>query len=55
MEHFIEECEITKDWFKGIGKNKDEILEKVWSEELGDSKGRAIIKAIMERKRESNK
>jgi len=37
-----EECEITKDWFKGIGKDKDEILEKIWSEELGDCKDRVL-------------
>jgi len=44
MEHFIEKCEVTKNWFIGIGKVKDEILEELWGKELGDSKGRVLKK-----------
>jgi len=29
MEHFIEECEMTKDWFTEIEKDKEEILKKL--------------------------
>jgi len=29
MEHFIEECEYTKNWFIEIGKDKKEIIESI--------------------------
>jgi len=51
MVHFIEECEVTKDWFIGLGKDKEEILEKVWDEELGDSKGRVLRKLWKEKEK----
>jgi len=52
---FIEEYEVTKYWFIGLGKDKNEILEKVWDEKLSDSKGKVLRKLWKERKRESNK
>jgi len=51
MEHFIEDCEIIKDWFIEIGKNKEEILEKLWDKELDGSKGRVLRKLWKEKKR----
>lgn len=30
MRHFIEKGEITKEWFKDLGKGEKEKLNKVW-------------------------
>jgi len=53
MEHFIEECEYTKDWFIEIGKDKKEIIENLWSEQLDGNKGR-ILKKLWEEKEKIN-
>jgi len=42
--HYIEDCEITVDWFRGLGKNKKEIWEMMWSEDLDEEKGETLVK-----------
>jgi len=44
IEHYITECQKTKDWFTELGKDKDKILEKMWDEDLDDNKGRVFKK-----------
>jgi len=53
MEHFIEECEFTKDWF--IGKDTKEIMEKLWGEKLDGSKGRMLRKLWKEKEKVTSK
>jgi len=55
MEHFVEECEFTKEWFIELGKDKDEILKKLWDEELNNSKGRILRKLWKEKERITNR
>lgn len=33
VSHFIEECEITRNWFKNLEKNKEEKLNRIWNDE----------------------
>jgi len=49
MEHFIEECEYTKDWFIDLGKDKKEIMKNLWSEQLDRNKGRILRKLLKEK------
>jgi len=42
--HYIEEYEETVDWFRGVGRNKKEIWEKVWNEDLDERKGELLVK-----------
>jgi len=49
MEHYITECQKTKDWFTELGKDKDKILEEIWDEDLDDSKGRVLKKLWKEK------
>jgi len=34
----IKDCEVTVDWFRGLGRNKEKIWEKIWSEDLDEEK-----------------
>jgi len=58
--HYVEGCEETAKWFRGLGRNKEEIWDKVWSEDLDERKGELLVKIWKEkekirRKRESEK
>jgi len=58
--HYIEECEETAEWFRSLGRNKEEIWEKVWSEDLDERKGEILVKIWkaseeIERRKESEK
>jgi len=55
IEHFIEECEFTKDWFIELGKNKKEIIENLWSEQLDGNKGKILRKLWKEKERITNR
>jgi len=49
MEHFIEECEYTKEWFLELGKDKEDIMKKLWNEHLDENKGR-ILRRLWKKK-----
>lgn len=54
-EHYIGECEVAKEWFDGLGKNRMEKEKGLWNEEL-DVKTRYIIRkfwkeAVREKKK----
>lgn len=36
LEHYIEECEWTKEWFIGIGENKEDIKVWICNDRLGE-------------------
>jgi len=55
MEHFIEKCEYTKDWFIEIGKDKKEIVKNLWSEQLDGNKGRILKKLWKEKEKINNR
>jgi len=44
LEHFVEDCEETKEWFKELGENREEIWKRIWSEELDDKKGEILVR-----------
>jgi len=48
LKHYIEECREIKDWFK-IGKRKEDIWKRIWSEDLDEKKGE-ILKRIWKTK-----
>jgi len=35
----IEECREIKDWFSILGGNKEEVWDRIWSEDLDERKG----------------
>jgi len=38
MKHYIEKCREIKNWFNVIGENKEDIWERIWSEDLDEKK-----------------
>lgn len=34
VNHYIKECELTKDQFKDLGKNCNEMEDRIWSDEI---------------------
>jgi len=38
MEHYVEECPKIYNWFRELGKDKEKIWKKLWSEELDSVK-----------------
>ena len=57
MEHHMEECpwfkQLGSSWFKKLGKDKEKIWKKLWSEELNSVK--VVDKLEKERKKEISK
>lgn len=51
MEHYIGECEVTKDWFKDLGNNKKEREKRIWEEDLNDVKAEILKKLWKEKER----
>lgn len=49
LVHFIEECEISKVWFRDLGKNRSERLERIGNNELDERKERALRKFCREK------
>jgi len=39
IKDLVLECKKTKDWFIELGKDKDKIIERIWDEDLENSKG----------------
>jgi len=44
MEHFLGECVETREWFNRLGENREAIDKRIWSEDLDEEKGEALIK-----------
>jgi len=44
VEHYVRECRITKEWFMELGKNKEEIIKRIYSENLEGNKGKMLRK-----------
>jgi len=51
----MEECPKVCNWFKELGKDKEEIWKKLWSEELDSIKCKVLGKLERERKKEIRK
>jgi len=51
MEHYMEECSKVCSWFRELGKDKEEIWKKLWSEELDSIKCKVLGKLEKEKKR----
>ncbi|KMQ97412.1 hypothetical protein RF55_2255 [Lasius niger] len=44
INHYVKECDATKDWFSELGKNYKDIEERIWSDEIDNTKGRILRK-----------
>jgi len=47
MEHYMEDYEKIKDWFRGLGNSKEsskERWDRIWSEDLDKEKGEVLVK-----------
>lgn len=44
MNHYVEKCYRVKDWFMELGRNKKEMWERVWNDELDKVKGNVLTK-----------
>jgi len=44
VEHYVGECRVTIEWFMVLGKNKEEIIKKIYSVDLERSKGKVLRK-----------
>jgi len=55
MKHYVEECPKVCTWFKELGKDKEEIWKKLWSEELESVKCKVLDKLERERRKEIRK
>lgn len=49
LDHYIENCEITRDWFVEMGYNKEEIKEWICNDRL-DEKKEKILRRIWKTK-----
>lgn len=54
LEHFVKECEITKEWFKEIGENEEERMKRIWNDDL-DGKKIYVLKKIWFKKGEEKR
>jgi len=36
--HYIENCKVMVDWFRKLGRNKEQIWKKIWSKDLNEGK-----------------
>ncbi|XP_029676802.1 uncharacterized protein LOC115243745 [Formica exsecta] len=49
INHYFKDCDVTKSWFIEIGKNENEVEEKLWNDVLDDAKGRLLRKIWKEK------
>lgn len=54
-EHFLKECNTTKDWFWKLGRNMEERMNRIWNEELDSVKERIIRNFCKEKNKERNR
>jgi len=44
MDHYVEDCRMTKEWFRRLGNNNKEIWDRIWSEDLDEEKGEVLVR-----------
>jgi len=44
MEHYVEDCRMTKEWFRGLRNSIKEIWDRIWSEDLDEEKGEVLVR-----------
>lgn len=54
LEHFIEECNNTKEWFNELGSNRRERVKRIWEDNLNKEKA-GIFKKLWKKKERSKK
>ncbi|EFN80970.1 hypothetical protein EAI_11140 [Harpegnathos saltator] len=54
IDHFIGECEITREWFKELGNSKEERVKKLWKDDLNKVKTE-ILKELWKEKKKGKK
>lgn len=50
LEHYVRECQDIKKWIKDLGGDEEEIIIRIWRNELDGTKGRTLRKLWKERK-----
>lgn len=51
LEHYVRECQDIKKWFKDLGGDEEEIINRIWRNELDGTKGRTLRKLWKEREK----
>lgn len=42
--HYVEECEVVREWFILLGRNTEERMARLWSDELDEMKEKILLK-----------
>lgn len=50
IKHYVEDCEIVKEWFNNLGKNKRERIKSNYDDKLG-KKGSVLVKLWKEKEK----
>ena len=51
LNHFVEECEITRSWFVTLGRNRRERIDKLLCDDFDDVKKKVLLKFWFEKKK----
>lgn len=51
LDHFMEDCKVAKQWFEGIGNNKEEKIQRIMDDKLDENKGKILDKLWKEKER----
>jgi len=51
VEHYVGEWKVTIEWFTVLGKNKEEIIKRIYSEDLEGNKGKVLRKLWKEKEK----
>lgn len=51
LRHYVEECVMTKGWFDKLGKEKQEIWERIWDDDLDENKSLILSRLWREREK----
>lgn len=49
--HFIDSCEVTKEWFVELERTKEEILSRIWNDKLDKVKDRVLQRFSTEKEK----
>jgi len=51
IEHYVGECIKVKPWFRELGNEAKERIDRVWNEDIDDCKGKVIKKLCKEKEK----
>jgi len=50
FKHYIE-CREIKNWFSKLGENKEEVWDRIWSQDLDEWKGEVLVRIWKEKEK----